>query len=138
MQFVCRINSNICKKFVKHFIASLEQSLKDVAKPSTLGGGGGGGSSCFNKFSWDFDQVILTNFPENIVGGEEAKKIFRANIIIVKKNFRTKGRFPLGGIFRSERNLSLSFLISSTREITRQRKIPLRAEYSAYWKTGLT
>ena len=75
MQFVCRINSNICKKFVTHFIASLEQSLKDVAKPSTLGGGGRG-SSCFNKFSWDFDQVILTNFSENIVGGEEGKKNF--------------------------------------------------------------
>ena len=28
MQFVCRIDSNICKKFVTHFIASLEQSLK--------------------------------------------------------------------------------------------------------------
>jgi hypothetical protein len=38
-----------------------------------------------------------------------------------------KGRFPLGGILRSKRNFSLSFLISSTREITRQRKIPLRA-----------
>ena len=43
----------------------------------------------------------------------------------------TKGRFPLGGIFRAERNFSLSFLISSTREIIRQRKIPLRAENSA-------
>jgi hypothetical protein len=48
-----------------------------------------------------------------------------------------KGCFPLGGIFRAERNFSLSlpspwpFLISSTREITRQRKIPLRAQNSA-------
>jgi hypothetical protein len=43
-----------------------------------------------------------------------------------------KGRFPLGGTFRAERNfsLTLSFLISSTREITRQRKI-LHAENSA-------
>jgi hypothetical protein len=44
---------------------------------------------------------------------------------------------PLGGILRAERNFSLSFLISSTREITRQRKIPLRAQNSrAQWKTG--
>ena len=42
-----------------------------------------------------------------------------------------KGRFPLGGILRAERNFSLSFLISSTREITGQRKIPLRAQNSA-------
>jgi hypothetical protein len=35
-----------------------------------------------------------------------------------------------------ERNFSLSFLISSTGEITRQRKIPLRAENSAQWKTA--
>jgi hypothetical protein len=42
-----------------------------------------------------------------------------------------KAGFPLGGILRAERNLSLSFLISSTREITRQRKIPLRAQNSA-------
>ena len=41
-----------------------------------------------------------------------------------------KGRFPLGGIFHAERNFSLSFLIRPTREITRQRKIPLRAENS--------
>ena len=40
---------------------------------------------------------------------------------------RIKAGFPLGGILRAERNFSLSFLISSTREITRQRKIPLRA-----------
>jgi hypothetical protein len=43
----------------------------------------------------------------------------------------TKAGFPLGGILRVERNLSLSFLISSTQEITRQRKIPLRAQNSA-------
>jgi hypothetical protein len=42
-----------------------------------------------------------------------------------------KAGFPLGGILRAERNLSLSFLISSTREITRPRKIPLRAQNSA-------
>jgi hypothetical protein len=42
-----------------------------------------------------------------------------------------KGRFPLGGILRAERNFSLSFLISSTREITIQREIPLRAKNSA-------
>ena len=42
-----------------------------------------------------------------------------------------KAGFPLGGILRAERNFSLSFLISSTREITRQRKIPLRAQNSA-------
>ena len=42
-----------------------------------------------------------------------------------------KACFPLGGILRVERNFSLSFLISSTREITRQRKIPLRAQNSA-------
>jgi hypothetical protein len=39
-----------------------------------------------------------------------------------------KGHFPLGGIFRVERNFSLSFLIISTREITRQKKIPLSAQ----------
>ena len=33
-------------------------------------------SSCFSKFSYDFDQVILTNFSENVVGGEEGKKNF--------------------------------------------------------------
>jgi hypothetical protein len=44
---------------------------------------------------------------------------------------RHLGRFSLGGILRAERNLSLSFLISSTREIARQRKIPLRAQNSA-------
>jgi hypothetical protein len=37
----------------------------------------------------------------------------------------------LGGILRAERNFSLSFLISSTREITRQKEIPLRAKKSA-------
>ena len=42
-----------------------------------------------------------------------------------------KAGFPLGRILRAERNFSLSFLISSTREITGQRKIPLRAENSA-------
>jgi hypothetical protein len=41
-----------------------------------------------------------------------------------------KGRFPLAGIFHAERNFSLSFLISSTQEITRQREIPLSAENS--------
>ena len=46
--------------------------------------------------------------------------------------------FPLAGILHAERNFSLSFLISSTREITRQREIPLRAQISAHWKTGLT
>ena len=46
--------------------------------------------------------------------------------------FHPKGRFPLGGILRAERNFSLSFLNSSTREITRQRKsVPLRAGNSA-------
>jgi hypothetical protein len=37
--------------------------------------------------------------------------------------FRRKAlkRSALGGIFRAERSFSLSFLISSTREITRQR-----------------
>jgi hypothetical protein len=39
--------------------------------------------------------------------------------------------FPLSGILRAERMFSLSFLISSTREITRQRKIRLRAQNSA-------
>jgi hypothetical protein len=43
----------------------------------------------------------------------------------------SKACFPLGGILRAERNFSLSFLISSTREITRQRKNPLRAQNSA-------
>jgi hypothetical protein len=38
--------------------------------------------------------------------------------------------FPLGGILRAERNFSLSFLNSSTQEITRQRKFPLRAQSS--------
>jgi hypothetical protein len=47
------------------------------------------------------------------------------------KPYSTLAGFPLGGILRAERNLSLSFLISSTREITRQRKIPLRAQNSA-------
>jgi hypothetical protein len=48
-------------------------------------------------------------------------------------------------LFLTERNIArgadfffVSFLISSTQEITRQRKIPLRAQYSAQWKTGLT
>ena len=44
--------------------------------------------------------------------------------------------FPLDGSLRSERNFYFCFLISSTREITRQRKIPLRAQNSAQWKTG--
>jgi hypothetical protein len=39
--------------------------------------------------------------------------------------------FPLGGILRTEQNFSLPFLISSTQEITRQRKSPLRAQNSA-------
>ena len=34
----------------------------------------------------------------------------------MRNNDNVKGRFPLGGIFRAERNFSLSFLISSTRE----------------------
>ena len=45
--------------------------------------------------------------------------------------------FPLGGILRAERNFSLSFLNSSTQEITRQRKFPLRAQSSAYLALGL-
>jgi hypothetical protein len=52
--------------------------------------------------------------------------------------YKRKGRFPLGGIFRAERNFSLSFLISSTQELTRQRKIPLLAENSAQWKMALS
>jgi hypothetical protein len=43
----------------------------------------------------------------------------------------SKAGFPLGGILRAQRKFSLSFLISSTREITRQRKIPLRTQNSA-------
>jgi hypothetical protein len=46
-------------------------------------------------------------------------------------NLLNKAGFPLGEILRAERNFTLSFLISSTREITRQRKIPLRAQNSA-------
>jgi hypothetical protein len=43
-----------------------------------------------------------------------------------------KAGFPLGAILRAQRKFSLSFLIiSSTREITRQRKNPLRAQNSA-------
>jgi hypothetical protein len=49
------------------------------------------------------------------------------------RNLLNMGRFPVGGIFRAERNFSLSFLISSTK----QRKILLRAENSAQWKTAL-
>jgi hypothetical protein len=41
-------------------------------------------------------------------------------------------KWALGEILRAERNFSLLFLINSTREITRQRKIPLRAQNSAY------
>jgi hypothetical protein len=44
---------------------------------------------------------------------------------------RVIARFPVSGILRAERNFSLSFLISSTREITRQREIPHGAENSA-------
>jgi hypothetical protein len=41
-----------------------------------------------------------------------------------------KAGFPLGAIFRAERKFSLSFLISSTREITRQRKFRSAREFS--------
>jgi hypothetical protein len=48
-----------------------------------------------------------------------------------------KAGFPLGGILRAERNFSLSFLISSTREITRQRKILVRAQNPPSGKPAL-
>jgi hypothetical protein len=53
-----------------------------------------------------------------------------------------KACFPLGGILRAERNFSLSFLISSTREITRQRKLgrinfPRGAEFLRGVENGL-
>jgi hypothetical protein len=49
----------------------------------------------------------------------------------VEVSLRRKAGFPLGGILRAEWTFSFSFLISSIREITRQRKIPLRAQNSA-------
>jgi hypothetical protein len=58
--------------------------------------------------------------------------------ILHRMEIRLKGHFPLGGIFCAERNFSLSFLISSTREITRQRKIPLRAHYMESFQPGLS
>ena len=50
----------------------------------------------------------------------------------------SKGCFPLGGIFRAQRNFSL--FVSSQAELIekRQRKIALRAENSAQWKTALS
>ena len=42
-----------------------------------------------------------------------------------------KGCFPLGGIFRAERNSLLYFCITVWLDCPRQRKIPLRAENSA-------
>ena len=50
-------------------------------------------------------------------------------LVISWMAIRKKDSFPLGGILHAERNFSLSFLISSTREITKQRKIPLRAQF---------
>ena len=49
---------------------------------------------------------------------------------------RYQGCFALSGIFRAEQNSSL--YVSSQAELIRrrQRKIPLRAEYSAEWKTA--
>ena len=44
-----------------------------------------------------------------------------------------KAGFPLGGILRAERNFSLSFLISSTREITRQfRLVENRLKFNVF------
>ena len=48
-----------------------------------------------------------------------------------------KAGFPLGGILRAERNFSLSCDFSGGTNEKRQRKIPLRAQNSAKWKTGL-
>ena len=48
---------------------------------------------------------------------------------------RTKGCFPLSGIFRAERNFSLSSSNQFCLRAHVQRRIPLRAEYSAQWKT---
>jgi hypothetical protein len=67
------------------------------------------------------------------------KNNYTSNPICAKTNLANshKADFPLGGILRAERNFCLSFLIGSIREITRQRKITLRAQTSAKWKIGL-
>ena len=50
----------------------------------------------------------------------------------------SKACFPPGGILRAERNFPL--LVSSQPELieTRQRKIQLRAQTSAYWKISFS
>jgi hypothetical protein len=69
---------------------------------------------------------MLPNLVDNIVFGTPFESLpFFCRSSVASK---AKGCFPLGGIFRAERNFFLSFLISPTREITRQRKIPLRAQ----------
>jgi hypothetical protein len=65
----------------------------------------------------------VTGFKNN----ERFARVGKANV----NGNGLKACFPLGEIFRAEQNFSLPFLISSTREITRQREIPLRAENSA-------
>ena len=55
----------------------------------------------------------------------------------VRHKLPNKGCFPLGGIFRAQRNFSL--FVSSQAELIekRQIKIALRAKNSAWWKTAL-
>ena len=47
---------------------------------------------------------------------------------------KRKARFPLGDLFLLKLN---RFLISSSRQLTRQKKKSLRAKNVAWWKTGL-
>ena len=53
-------------------------------------------------------------------------------------NDNCRGSFPLSGIMRAERNCWLFLRFGAELMWAKQRKIPLRAQNSAWWKIGLT